>query len=239
VEAVKALTGGDPVVANFMHQDKIEFIPSHSLILLSNFRPQMDAAIRAVWRRLLLVPFDVEIPADKQNLSLTEEIIEAESAGVLRWLVDGAVAWWTATQGKKGASGLNPPQRVIDETREYQASEDRVGAFIEARCTLGPGKTAEGGKLFKDFREFCDEELGVKSVGRSNEFFHALSQARGADGERLGKSVLNAKSRRKEYLGIALGASDYGPVRTAEPAMNDNRCDDDPGFTFDPEEFRD
>jgi putative DNA primase/helicase len=93
VERVKMLSGGDRICANMMRQDLVEFDPTHQLILISNFKPHIDAALRAVWRRLLLVPFDVEIPEKEQDLGLTDDIIDLEAEGVLRWLVEGA-AWW-------------------------------------------------------------------------------------------------------------------------------------------------
>lgn len=152
VEAVKNLTGGDVLTGHFMRKDFFDFVPSHTLYLLSNWKPQIDADIRAIWRRLLLVPFDVEIPLEKQDLSLADKIIADESPGVLRWLVEGAAWWWAFSQKRDGGSGLLPPQRVIDETKEYQSQENVVGRFLEECCQFGPSFSVQAGKLYSAYK---------------------------------------------------------------------------------------
>jgi putative DNA primase/helicase len=207
VEAVKMLTGGDVLTGHFMRKDFFDFVPSHTLYLLSNWKPQVDAAMRAVWRRLLLVPFDVEIPLEEQDLSLADKIVEEESAGVLRRLVEGAAWWWTFSRLHGGSSGLLPPQRVIDETREYQLEEDVVGRFVEERCDLGNGRKVQAGKLYAAYKTYCKDE-GIEKPANHNKFADAVQRVKGADGRRLGKSRKDWDGGRKVYDGIGLHAED-------------------------------
>ena len=67
VEARKMLTGGDVLTGHFMRKDFFDFMPSHTLCLLSNWKPQVAATMRTVWRRLLRIPFDVEFPLEEQD----------------------------------------------------------------------------------------------------------------------------------------------------------------------------
>jgi len=212
VEAVKALTGGDVLTGNFMRQDFFDFVPTHTLYLLSNFKPQVDNALKAVWRRLLLVPFNVEIPESEQDLSLADKIIEEESAGVLRWLVEGAAWWWTFTQCREGASGLLPPQRVIDETKEYQRDEDVVGRFVEDCCELGSHCKVGAAALYKVYREYCKDE-GVDKPASNNKFAEAVTRVRRSDGERISKKRHNDG---RYYEGIGLPAPTDGDPRVPD-----------------------
>ncbi|MBW2160503.1 MAG: hypothetical protein JRH14_11185 [Deltaproteobacteria bacterium] len=207
VEAVKALTGGDVLTGHFMRKDFFDFMPSHTLYLLSNWKPQVDAAMRAVWRRLLLIPFDVEIPIQEQDLSLADKIIEEESAGVLRWLVEGATWWWTFSQLRDGSSGLLPPKRVVDETKEYQLQEDIVGRFVDECCDLGKGRKVQAGKLYAAYKDYCKRE-GIEKPATSNKFADAVQRVKGAGGRRLGKSEKDSVDGRKYYAGIGLHATD-------------------------------
>jgi putative DNA primase/helicase len=207
VEAVKMLTGGDVLTGHFMRKDFFDFVPSHTLYLLSNWKPQVDAAMRAVWRRLLLIPFDVEIPLEEQDLSLADKIVEEESAGVLRWLVEGAAWWWTFSQLRDGGSGLLPPKRVVDETKEYQLQEDIVGRFVDECCDLGKGRKVQAGKLYTAYKDYCKRE-GIEKPATSNKFADAVRRVKGADGRRIGKSEKDSADGRKYYDGIGLHASE-------------------------------
>jgi putative DNA primase/helicase len=206
VEAVKMLTGGDVLTGHFMRKDFFDFMPSHTLYLLSNWKPQVDAAMRAVWRRLLLIPFDVEIPLEEQDLSLADKIVEKESSGVLRWLVEGAAWWWTFSQLRDGGSGLLPPKRVVDETKEYQLQEDVVGRFVDECCDLGKGRKVQAGKLYAAYKDYCKRE-GIEKPATSNKFADAVRRVKGADGRRIGKSEKDSTDGRKYYDGIGLHAS--------------------------------
>lgn len=219
VEAVKMLTGGDILTGHFMRQDFFDFMPSHTLYLLSNWKPQVDAAMRAVWRRLLLIPFDVEIAPENQDLSLADTIIAEESAGVLRWLVEGATWWHAFMYATNGASGLLPPKRVLDETKEYQLQEDIVGRFVDECCDLGKGRKVQAGKLYAAYKDFCKRE-GIEKPATSNKFADAVQKVKGADGRRLGKSEKTGGDGRRYYDGIGLHASAEQDPREAP--------DDDP-----------
>jgi putative DNA primase/helicase len=70
---VKRLTGGDPIRARRMRQDHIEFEPSHSVLMVTNFKPKVAADDPALWRRLRVVPFDVVV--QEPDLHLKEQLL--------------------------------------------------------------------------------------------------------------------------------------------------------------------
>jgi P4 family phage/plasmid primase-like protien len=161
---VKLLTGGDKLTARYMRQDFFVFEPSHTLVMLSNYKPEADANDAALWRRVQLVPFDVVIPVEKQDRELAEKIKANEAAGVLRWLVQGALQW--------RKQGLNPPKVILDQTAAYRAAEDVIGRFIEERCTVNPNLKYAAGKLYEAFKEWCTSN--GERVIRGNDFSEEL-----------------------------------------------------------------
>lgn len=184
---VKLLTGGDELTARFMRGDFFCFEPTHTLCMLSNYKPRADATDKALWDRVQLVPFDVVIPKERQDMELASKIIEAEGAGILRWLVEGCRKWQQ--------SGLQPPEKVTRQTAEYRASEDVIGRFIEERCTEMTDLKTQAAALYAAFKTWAMAQ--GEHPPRSNEFFAEL-QARGFQ-------RIKTKSG-KFYAGIGLNA---------------------------------
>lgn len=186
---IKLLTGGDRLTARHMRQDFFSFAPTHTLVMLSNYKPQADASDSALWRRVLLVPFDVVIPEERRDPQLAERIKATEAAGVLRWVVEGALAWQR--------SGLAPPPVIRDQTAEYRASEDVIAAFMEERTVRLIGARVAAGAFYSAFKTWC-EETGSRRI-RSNDFAAEL----------LGRGFRRTEtSAGRFYEGIGLRADD-------------------------------
>ncbi len=184
---VKLLTGGDKLTARHMRQDFFVFEPTHTLVMLSNYKPEADANDAALWRRVQLVPFDVVIPVEKQDRELAERIKANEAAGVLRWIVEGALQWQE--------HGLDPPDTVREQTADYRAAEDTIGQFVEECCVKLPGVKVGGGNLYASFKEWC-QATGARAV-RMNDF-SAEIQARGFRRDKTNRGAV--------YHGIGLHA---------------------------------
>lgn len=153
---MKRLTGGDPIEANLMHKNPITFDPSHSLIMLTNHLPAVSGDDPAVWRRILVVPFDVVIPEEDRDGGLPDRLKKAAPA-VLAWAYEG----WLAYQ----AQGLNPPEIIRVRTREYQAKSDVLGRFLDERTIATPHGVVAARELFNEWTTWCHasrEEAGTE-----------------------------------------------------------------------------
>lgn len=162
---VKLLTGGDKLTARHMRQDFFAFAPTHTLLMLSNYKPEADATDAALWRRVQLVHFGVVIPEERRDPELAARIREHESAGVLAWLVRGALEWQRV--------GLSPPAVVKKQTEEYRAAEDVIGAFLEERTVKLAGASTKAATLYAAFTAWCQAN-GTRPV-RGNDFFAELA----------------------------------------------------------------
>jgi putative DNA primase/helicase len=100
----KRLTGGNQITARRMAKDFFSFSPSHTLVLVTNHLPKVPGGDPALWRRLLLVPFDVVIPPERQDVSLPDRLGLSLPA-VLRWSVAGYRDYCDR-------GGLVPPESV-------------------------------------------------------------------------------------------------------------------------------
>jgi putative DNA primase/helicase len=131
-ELVKTLTGSDIIRARRMREDFWEFRPTHKTAILTNHRPVITGTDFAIWRRIHLIPFTVQIPADRVILDMPARL-RAEHPGILAWMVQGCMAWQR--------DGLNPPEKVLAATQTYRTESDVIGRFLVEECNVGPDLT--------------------------------------------------------------------------------------------------
>jgi putative DNA primase/helicase len=129
---IKNLTGGDKITARFMRQDFFDYVPTFKLFVSGNHKPQLSSVDEAIRRRLLLVPFVVEIPAGERDPALADKL-KAEWPAILRWAIDGALQWQRV--------GLAPPSIVRDATEAYFAEQDTMQQWLD-ECTEDGGAFA-------------------------------------------------------------------------------------------------
>lgn len=161
---LKRLTGGDTIKARFMRQDFFSFKPSHLLLMATNHLPTIDDTTEAVWRRVRVIPFDVQIPDHERDESLGDRL-ESEADAVLSWVIEG----WSDYRDR---GGLDEPDAVCVATDRYRSDADVVGRFIDAECHTGGAQSAATTKvLYERFQrwaanEGCDE-LSKVAFGRA------------------------------------------------------------------------
>lgn len=143
---VKRLVDGTPIKARKMRENNITIIPSHTLIMATNKLPEVSGDDPAIWRRILVVPFDVVIPKEKRDVQLTQKL-RAESAAVLAWCYQG----WVDYQKQ----GLAAPEAVQARTDAYQSASDYVGRFLDEECVTGEHMRVLARPLFHQFDKWC------------------------------------------------------------------------------------
>lgn len=143
---MKRLVGGDPIEANLMHKNPITFDPSHTLIMLTNYLPIVSGDDPAVWRRILVVPFDEVIPPEERDPGLPDRL-KAAAPAVLAWAYQG----WLDYQ----VQGLNPPDIVKTRTDEYQAASDVLARFLSERTHTTPAGREKARDLFAAWSSWC------------------------------------------------------------------------------------
>jgi len=134
---IKSLTGGEPMLVRSLNKEFFEFRPAFKMILSGNHKPEIGGVDHGIWRRIRFVPWPVTI-TDKEKRAMDDVMAElwAESAGILNWLIAGALDYLNG--------GLQTPQEVIDATAEYREEMDPVGAFVgECVESIPPGPDGE------------------------------------------------------------------------------------------------
>jgi putative DNA primase/helicase len=147
---MKQMTGGDKVRARKMHKDFFEFDPTHKIVLAANHKPQIRGTDLAVWRRIKMVQFDQTIPDEEKDKALPDKL-RKELPGILNWALQGCLDWQK--------DGLGEPDEVRQATSQYQAEQDAVQGFLDARCHLHPEAKVQSSALLKVYHEWSGDQV--------------------------------------------------------------------------------
>jgi putative DNA primase/helicase len=124
---VKQMTGQDAITARVMHGNPFDFVPNFKLWLSGNHRPVIGGDDHGIWRRIVLIPFDVRIPKKDQDANLDEKL-RAEYAGILNWLIKGCLDWQVC--------GLGTPPDIQREVNAYKSSMDLIQQWLDECCVV-------------------------------------------------------------------------------------------------------
>ena len=119
---IKLLTGGDTVTGKAHYKSATSFQPRFKLWIFGNSKPAIYGVDFAIWRRIKLIPFTVQFPHEKQDLTLKGKLL-AELPGILNWAIEGALKW--QAEGR-----LVPAECVVKATDQYREDEDVLRDFI-------------------------------------------------------------------------------------------------------------
>lgn len=153
---VKQLTGGDKVTARKLYGDYFEFVPTGTIWISTNHKPLVRGTDDGIWRRLLFVPFLVQIPNDKKDPKLKQKLLR-EGPGILNWAVDGALMWQR--------EGLHPPEIVRQDTNAYREEMDTIGSFLNEVAEQGPGFTCTFADVSRTFD--CWERINGTGITKN------------------------------------------------------------------------
>lgn len=145
---LKSILGGDKMSARRMREDFWEFSPSHTLALMTNYRPVVRGTDHGIWRRLRLIRFAVTIPPAEQDRELTEKL-RGEAEGILRWLVEGLQQYLVG--------GIQEPDDVRLATDEYRIESDGVAQWLGECCEEGEDCEYKCKQAYDSYRSFCDD----------------------------------------------------------------------------------
>lgn len=124
---IKELTGGEPILVRALNQNFVLVYPHFKLTISGNHKPEIHGGDDGIWRRVMLVPFDIQIPPDERDPDLLKKLWE-ERAGIMNWLIEGLCDYL--------AHGLQVPEQVSAATQEYREDSDPMGAFLTICCSV-------------------------------------------------------------------------------------------------------
>ena len=119
---IKQLTGGSKITCRFLYGDEFEYTPEFKIWVATNHKPVIRGTDVGIWRRIKLIPFEVNIPPEKVDKNLKYKL-RKEMPQILRWAVEGCMKWQK--------HGITEPECVQQAVKEYKNEMDLLAGFIE------------------------------------------------------------------------------------------------------------
>jgi putative DNA primase/helicase len=155
---IKLMTGGDRISCRRLYQDYFEFDPHFKLWLATNDLPSISGTGEAIWRRIIVIPFNVTIPPEDRDKTLVARLLK-ELPGILGWVLQGLTEW--------KQERLNPPAQVLNAGGAYRKDNDTVGRWIEEVCVADRSRKTDMRELYASYEGWCDTN-GLKATSNVN-----------------------------------------------------------------------
>lgn len=213
--SLKALTGGDSISARGMRENQQSFMPSHSMVLMTNSLPEVDALDKAMWARLKLFTFGADFEG-REDTTIGDRLA-AESSGILRWLVAGVQRY--LSQGMP-----DEPLGVVMATGTWRMDENSFLQFANERLVRDPKGLVPSGDLIDAYSRWCQvqdvEPLRARALG-------AAIKAFGAQDKRTAKARmwLGLRWRSDGSIPQDDGISDPSEQDLSHPVTSENSLD--------------
>lgn len=166
---VKQLCSTDEIQAEKKYKDPFHFVPSHTLVLYTNYLPKVGANDDGIWRRLIVIPFNAKITGKSDIKNYADYLFEKAGSYIMAWIISGA---------KKAIDAnfrTELPKVVKEAIDKYRESNDWLGQFIEECCEVNPSYTEKSGELYQQYRFNCT--ANGEYVRSTSDFYGALEKA--------------------------------------------------------------
>ena len=226
-ERIKQVTGSLITARAPNAVEEVTYKPHWKLIAECNTLPRAPSDDRGFRRRFKLYPWTVQFGitpgADDRPEHIVRTELLAEKAGILNWMIEGAIDWLNA-------QAVPEPELSRRALSSYWASGSAMGEWLETRCDISnPDAVAGATELYMDFRQFClDRGDKEESIANQTVFGRALTEAQiYADKDGTGRKVRFGIRLRAAGEPVPAVVRDVPPPPETGPAAGQPYDDDD------------
>jgi putative DNA primase/helicase len=145
-QAVKILASREKISARHLYQNEFSYTPTAVIWLKTNHKPIIKGEDDGIWRRLILLPFERKFSEDERDRNLEEKLI-AQSDGILEWIIEGAVKWYS--------SGLKLSTQIINQCAQYRTESDLLGQFFEDEINIVTNSRSLDKAVYYEYTRWC------------------------------------------------------------------------------------
>lgn len=187
------MTGGDKVTARHLYENLFEFEPEFKIWMATNHKPIIRGTDDGIWRRLKLIPFQVQIPDHKVDKNLKYKLRQ-ELTAILNWAVEGSLKWQ--------AEGLKNPKAVDRANDDYRSEMDVTTAFIQECCIVDSTYSIKAKALYQTYREWAREngQYVMSNTKFGREMGNKFNKYRSRDGNKYEGITLNDEYDQPEFM---------------------------------------
>ena len=111
------------------YENPFEFPETWKIWMDCNHLPVIKDTDDAIWNRLIVIPFQHNVPKSKQDAALGRQLIAAEAEGILAWMVRGCMRW--IEEG-----GLRLPASMVEDRKQWRKESDDLAQWLEEDCVV-------------------------------------------------------------------------------------------------------
>lgn len=152
---LKAFVAGDPLYFDRKNLPPVHARPTARLVFATNEVPRFHDRSEGIWRRMIMLPFRVVIPADRQDVHLIEKL-QRELPGLFNWSLEGLRR--LRRQGR-----FTEPDLCRAALEDHRQECNVARAFLQERVTPMAGGEIVCGDLDEGHRSWAVEQ-GVDPV---------------------------------------------------------------------------
>lgn len=183
-DALKVLISGEPLAARAMYGENFMARDLPLLMANCNELPKLSDLSFGMQRRLCIIPFTVEIPADRQQAGLANEL-RAEYPGIFNWIMEGRRRF--VANGYR----LSEPETVREALTAYVAGSDTVTQWLYengCRPRMGDWREREPAVVGAEalYRRYCRWCMDCGYVSKPKPEFMKTMTAQGYQRTRAG-----------------------------------------------------
>ena len=211
---IKAITGGsDPISVRTLYSNSyLVYTPSYLLMLATNHIPKIASLDHGIWRRLIIVQFDVNFDdpqhKTKKDVTLANYFRTWEGTGILNWMVEGYHMW------REESLLDSVPKSLLEIKMQYKMDSDAIQQFINECCiTYEPNSKITSSDLYRAYKAWT---IDNSMMAKANRTFSTGILEKGYTRTRIG-SVNGFKNIR--LLTLSEKAEQYQQI------LNDERDD--------------
>jgi P4 family phage/plasmid primase-like protien len=119
---IKGFVGGDKIHMDIKFKEPIHVHPTARLVIATNHPIPFRDRSEGIWRRIILIPFNVIIPEQQRDPKL-KTALEAELPGIFNWALDGL-------RRLKARGHFTEPAVCAEALREYRREQTPARTFL-------------------------------------------------------------------------------------------------------------
>ena len=196
---LKQLTGGSKITCRFLYGDEFEYTPEFKIWVATNHKPVIRGTDLGIWRRIKLIPFEVNIPPEKVDKNLKYKL-RKEMPQILHWAVEGCIKWQR--------EGITEPACVQKAVKDYKNEMDLLMGFLDDVIIIDYSCTEKilASELFEVYSKWAKKNNEYEMT--SKKFFKEIALKLPEKG-RMSAGVYYTKIKFTEYAEKNFVTRDY------------------------------
>jgi P4 family phage/plasmid primase-like protien len=148
---LKSFTSGDQMTFERKYRDSVSDTPTAKVMICTNDLPRFGDKSQAIWRRILLVPFDKTV-AEEQQIDTLANDLKKELPGLLNWAIEGL-------RNLNAAGRFTMPADSKAMLEEYRRDANPARAYLlENYQPSNNGEYVGCETLYNDYKSYCNSK---------------------------------------------------------------------------------